>query len=41
VADVSKSAEVQAYVARAVEVFGQIDGFFNNAGMEGKLGPIY
>ena len=41
VADVSKSAEVQAYVARALEVFGRIDGFFNNAGMEGKLGPIY
>lgn len=41
VADVSKSADVQAYVARAVELFGRIDGLFNNAGMEGKLGPIY
>jgi NAD(P)-dependent dehydrogenase (short-subunit alcohol dehydrogenase family) len=41
VADVSKSAEVQAYVARSLELFGHIDGFFNNAGMEGKLGPIY
>ncbi|HTB67944.1 MAG TPA: SDR family oxidoreductase [Steroidobacteraceae bacterium] len=41
VADVSRSADVQAYVARALEVFGRIDGFFNNAGMEGKLGPIY
>src|ERR1700733_3851195 len=41
VADVSRSADVQAYVARAVEAFGRIDGFFNNAGMEGRLGPIY
>src|SRR5580704_19024484 len=41
VADVSRSADVQAYVARALELFGRIDGFFNNAGMEGKLGPIY
>lgn len=41
VADVSRSADVQGYVARALQVFGRIDGFFNNAGMEGKLGPIY
>jgi NAD(P)-dependent dehydrogenase (short-subunit alcohol dehydrogenase family) len=41
VADVSKSADVQAYVARTLEVLGRIDGLFNNAGMEGKLGPIY
>ena len=41
VADVSKSADVQAYVAAALAAFGRIDGFFNNAGMEGKLGPIY
>ena len=41
VADVSRSADVQAYVAKALQVFGRIDGFFNNAGMEGKLGPIY
>ena len=41
VADVSKSGDVQAYVGRTLKVFGRIDGFFNNAGTEGKLGPIY
>jgi NAD(P)-dependent dehydrogenase (short-subunit alcohol dehydrogenase family) len=41
VADVSKSSEVAAYVANAVKVFGRIDAFFNNAGIEGKLGPTH
>lgn len=38
-ADVSKSADVQRYVAVAKERFGGIDAFFNNAGIEGWIGP--
>lgn len=39
-ADVSKSAEVEAYAKKAVDAFGTIDLFFNNAGIEGPAGPI-
>lgn len=39
VADVSKSADVETYVARALGAFGHIDALFNNAGVEGKLAP--
>jgi NAD(P)-dependent dehydrogenase (short-subunit alcohol dehydrogenase family) len=39
-ADVTKSAEVQAYVKAAVDAWGRIDCFFNNAGIEGKYAPI-
>lgn len=36
-ADVSRSAEVQAFVAAAVARHGRIDGLFNNAGIEGHI----
>lgn len=38
-ADVSKSADVERYVNAAVARFGGIDYFFNNAGIEGFVGP--
>lgn len=39
-ADVSDPAQVEAYVRRAMEAHGRIDVFFNNAGIEGAVGPI-
>ena len=34
-ADVTKSADVQGYVKAALDAYGRIDCFFNNAGIEG------
>ena len=39
VADVTKSAEVQDYVKAALEAYGAIDCFHNNAGIEGSVAP--
>ena len=40
VADVSDEAEVDGYVAAAVDAYGRIDLFFNNAGIEGRMAPM-
>src|ERR1700754_3937858 len=38
-ADVTKSADVQAYVKVALDAYGSIDCFHNNAGIEGTVAP--
>lgn len=39
-ADVTQAAEVAGYVAAAMDAWGRIDCFFNNAGIEGHVRPI-
>lgn len=41
VADCGEEADVRRYAQAAVDAFGRIDGFFNNAGVEGKLAPTH
>lgn len=38
-ADVTRSDQVRGYVEAAIARFGRIDAFFNNAGIEGWVGP--
>ncbi|MBY0334282.1 MAG: glucose 1-dehydrogenase [Acetobacteraceae bacterium] len=39
-ADVTRAAEVQAYVEATLDAFGGIDCFHNNAGIEGRIANI-
>lgn len=39
-ADVTSEDDVKNYVDRAVKELGSIDGFFNNAGIEGNIQPL-
>jgi NAD(P)-dependent dehydrogenase (short-subunit alcohol dehydrogenase family) len=39
-ADVTKAADVRGYVQAALDAYGRIDCFFNNAGIEGKVAQI-
>jgi NAD(P)-dependent dehydrogenase (short-subunit alcohol dehydrogenase family) len=38
--DVSSEADIAALVAKACSTYGRLDAAFNNAGVEGKAGPI-
>jgi NAD(P)-dependent dehydrogenase (short-subunit alcohol dehydrogenase family) len=38
--DVSRANEVEAAVQKAVDEFGRLDCAFNNAGIDGELGPL-
>jgi NAD(P)-dependent dehydrogenase (short-subunit alcohol dehydrogenase family) len=40
-ADVRHEADIQAVMARAIERFGRIHAAVNNAGTEGRFGPVH
>jgi NAD(P)-dependent dehydrogenase (short-subunit alcohol dehydrogenase family) len=40
-ADVADEKQVEAYAKAALDAFGRVDGFFNNAGIEGVLAPTH
>lgn len=39
--DITSESEVAALVAKTLATYGRLDVAFNNAGIEGKLGPIH
>lgn len=41
VADCADPGAVEGYARAAMDAFGKIDGFFNNAGIEGTLAPTH
>ena len=41
VADCADERAVEGYASAAIDAFGKIDGFFNNAGIEGDLAPTH
>jgi NAD(P)-dependent dehydrogenase (short-subunit alcohol dehydrogenase family) len=40
-ADCADEAQVKGYAQAALDTFGHVDGFFNNAGIEGVLAPTH
>ncbi|MGX7896258.1 SDR family NAD(P)-dependent oxidoreductase [Tsuneonella sp. HG222] len=40
-ADISDEEQVRGYAQAALDAFGKVDGFFNNAGIEGTLAPTH
>jgi NAD(P)-dependent dehydrogenase (short-subunit alcohol dehydrogenase family) len=40
-ADVTKAADVQALIDKTLATYGRLDYAFNNAGVEGDLGPLH